>query len=442
MIFSFLKYLQPVNYFSLARNNGSFAFPKVEELPAVVLQQLEKDPCFYSEKAKSYDISWQALQKGYVGEVTTYQHFESLPLVDEYRFLHKYFHPIWCVYVLLLRLASFKNPFREVSAFIKGRGAKRSNYLQHPLKYSDYDSFQSSLLEEKPLVSVIIPTLNRYQYLKDVLLDLESQDYQYFEVIVVDQSDPFQEDFYKGWKLDLSAIQQKEKALWLARNRAIKMAKGEYILLYDDDSRVDNDWITQHLKTLDFFKAEVSSGVSISTSGAEVPQNYSFFRVSDQLDTGNVLIKKEIFKTTGLFDRQFEKQRMGDGEFGLRVYLHGFLNVSNPYAKRLHLKVGSGGLREMGSWDAFRSQKWFTPRPIPSVLYLFRKYYGNHQAKLALLKMVPPSIIPYKFKKNKPMLLLGAILSVFLLPVILIQVYKSWNLAGKMLKEGDKIESL
>jgi glycosyltransferase involved in cell wall biosynthesis len=31
---------------------------------------------------------------------------------------------------------------------------------------------------EQPLVSVIIPTLNRYVYLKDVMEDLEKQDYK------------------------------------------------------------------------------------------------------------------------------------------------------------------------------------------------------------------------------------------------------------------------
>lgn len=93
---------------------------------------------------------------------------------------------------------------------------------------------------------------------------------------------------------------------------------------------------------------------------------------------------------------------MGDGEFGLRAYLHGFLNVSNPLAKRLHLKVGSGGLRDMGSWDAFRTQKLWQPRPIASVLYLFRGYFGNQAAKRALWRNIPMAITPYRFKKIKP----------------------------------------
>jgi GT2 family glycosyltransferase len=212
------------------------------------------------------------------------------------------------------------------------------------------------------------------------------------------------------------------------------------LLFFDDDSRVGSDWITNHLKCLDFFKADLSSGVSISKVGAKVPEHYAFFRLSDQLDTGNVLIKKDVFKAIGLFDRQFEKQRMGDGEFGLRAYLHGFLNVSNPHAKRLHLKVGSGGLREMGSWDAFRTQRWFSPRPIPSVLYFFRSYFGNVAAKRALWRTVPLSIMPYKFKTNKGMMLLGVFVSLLLTPIVLFQVFKSWRLSGKKLKEGALIE--
>jgi hypothetical protein len=133
---------------------------------------------------------------------------------------------------------------------------------------------------------------------------------------------------------------------------------------------------------------------------------------------------------------------MGDGEFGLRAYLEGFKNISNPFAKRLHLKVGSGGLREMGSWDGFRPRKWLDPRPIPSVVYLFRKYHGNTAARWALLKTVPSSIMPYKYKRNSYMMLLGMVLSILISPLVFLQVYKSWSLACLKLKEGAKISNL
>lgn len=442
MLFNFLKYVQPTNYFALFNKHKQSVFPIVEQLPGHIYSQLVPDMGYKSDIAKQYDLSWQAIQKGYIGGAPCYSKIDALPLKDEYRFIRKYFNPLWASYIVVIRLLSFKNPIKEINAWYKSRETKQSTYLSNPISHSKWDKFESSLLKEQPKVSVVIPTLNRYEYLKDVLLDLEAQDYTNFEVIVVDQSEPFQEVFYADFKLDINLIHQEEKALWLARNKAVKIAKGDLLLLFDDDSRIDKDWISNHIKCLDYFKAEVSSGVSISTIGAEVPENYAFLRRSDQIDTGNVLIKKEVFKTIGLFDRQFEKQRMGDGEFGLRSHLEGFINISNPYAKRLHLKVGTGGLRQMGSWDGFRPKKWFGPRPIPSVIYLYRTYFGNYKTRLSLLKTVPPSIMPYRYKANKKLMGLGAVISVLILPLILVQVHKSWTLASEKLKQGALIDKL
>jgi len=443
MPFSFLKYLQPTHYFRLQEScTGAYVFPEPDSLGQAVLAKLKTDKYYETEQARLYDLSWQAIQKGYIGEAVCYTKFEVLPVIDEYRFIRTYFNSAWVFYVFLLRLFTFHNPVKEWKGWYKTRQIKRFDVYSNLLAYAKWETFNSELLQEKPLVSVIIPTLNRYTYLKDVLTDLEQQDYKHFEVIVVDQSNPFEAPFYDEFSLTLHVEYQEERALWLARNKAIKQSKGDYILLFDDDSRVAPDWISNHLKGLEAFNADVSSGVSISLVGAEVPKHYSYFKVSDQIDTGNVLIKKEVFKALGLFDRQFEGQRMGDGEFGLRVYLGGFKNVSNPYAKRLHLKVGTGGLREMGSWDAFRPKKWFAPRPIPSVLYFYRRYFGNTAACFALLRTVPMSVLPYRFKKNKSLLIIGVLLTILFLPVVCCQVLWSWHLSSKKLNEGPLIEHL
>jgi glycosyltransferase involved in cell wall biosynthesis len=426
----------------LKKHDGNSIFPKVSNLPMHIQKQLGRDLRFKSQMACDYDMSWRAIQLGYIGDAVCYKEIVPVSVYDNYVFIRKYVHWIWVLYVLILRLLSFKNPIVEVLGWWQSRDVNQKNSNLAVIPYLDWDTYESLLLQDRPLVSVVIPTLNRYDYLKDVFRDLEKQTYDHFEVLVVDQTDDFQNSIYEGWNIDLHYWHQKEKALWKARNNAIKKAKGDYILLYDDDSRVDSNWISNHIKCLDYFKADLSSGISISKTGAPIPSNYSFFRISDQLDTGNVLLKKEVFEKIGLFDCQFEKQRMGDGEFGLRSYLSGCLNISNPYAKRLHLKVGTGGLRDMGSWDAFRPKKWFSPRPIPSVLYLYRKYYGNNSARLALIKTIPPSIMPYRYKKSPSLMLLGAILSVFISPIIILQVYRSWQLSDFKLKEGEKIEKL
>ena len=415
-------------------------------------KQLEKegykiviDKGYSTNVAREYDLAWNAFQNGWIAKLKDAQPVadqQKIPVSDEYRFMRKYFHPLWSWYVLVLRLVTLKNPLIEIAGYVRALDVKRRKLGQAPVAYNDYNTLQSNLLLSKPLVSVIIPTLNRYRFLLDVFKDLEEQTYENFEVIVVDQSEPFQEQIYSNWNFPINFWYQKEKALWKARNEAIQSAKGDLILLYDDDSRVGPDWIEQHLKTMDYFDADISSGVSISAQGARVPHHYSFFRWSDQLDTGNALVKKKVFNTIGLFDRQFEKQRMGDGEFGLRAYLAGFRNVSNPLAMRDHLKVSEGGLRQMGSWDAWRPKSWRSPRPVPSVLYFYRRYFGNRAAMLSIASSLSPSMVPYRFKGKKWILLIIVFLSPLLLPLVTLQVIRSWRQASKKLSHGPIIDQL
>ncbi|MEY8848360.1 glycosyltransferase family 2 protein [Psychroserpens sp. XS_ASV72] len=441
MPFEFLKYLQPTHYFRLFTKSNKSVFPVVNDLPEVIHVELEADKHYQSSQAKDYDLSWQAIQKGYIGEANLYTDFAKLPVIDNYRFIRKNFHGAWVFYVLVLRLFSFKNPFVEFSSWYKTKSVKRLNIEPIQSYDADFANYRSELLERNPIVSVIIPTLNRYEYLKDILKDLELQDFKNFEVIVVDQSDAFDRSFYNDYDLDIQLIHQKEKALWLARNTAIQKARGEFIALSEDDVRIQSDWITTHLKCLDFFNAEVSAGVFYPENKG-IPKDRSFFAVASQFATGNAMLYKSVFEQVGLFDRQFEKQRMGDGEFGMRLYLADIKSISNPKASCVDVKAGVGGLREMGSWDAFRPSNFFAPRPIPSVLYFFRRYFGKTPSRLALLRMVPLSIFPYQFKKNKPLLLIGVLISILLLPIVCYQVSKSWYLATKKINEGPIIPKL
>ncbi|WP_178988991.1 glycosyltransferase family 2 protein [Winogradskyella schleiferi] len=441
MPFSFLKYLQPTHYFQRFTKNGQSIFPKAHDLPVDIIDQLQPDSLYSSAEAKDYDLSWQAIQLGYIGNTETYRSFSKVPIKDEYHFIRKNFHSAWVFFVFVLRILSFHNPFKESKSWFSTRNTNQLKASNNSIAYETWEPFQSQLIEEKPLVSVIIPTLNRYDYLKSVLKDLEAQDYSNFEVIVVDQSDDFNVAFYNDFKLNFQIINQKEKALWLARNTAIKASKGEWVALSEDDVRIKPDWIRMHLKCLDFYNAKISAGVFFP-EGQQIPKSRSFFAIASQFATGNAMLQRTVFEKVGLFDRQFEKQRMGDGEFGMRLYLNGLKSISNPKAFCIDVKAGTGGLREMGSWDAFRPSNFFAPRPIPSVLYYFRKYYGNASARLALLRTVPISIFPYQFKKNKPLVLIGLFVTLLILPIVGFQVWKSWHLSSKKLKKGAIIEPL
>lgn len=435
MIFRFIKYTQPSWQFNIQlASSKCFASCYIEEqdIPQGII-----DDRFETLSARLGDAGYNLCIRGRLlqsstGEVTKQHELPPPTLKDEYTFVRKYWGAPWASFALLVRMFTFKNPFKEIGAYISSRKVKRINAYAQPFIDESYNGFQSSIINACPLVAVIIPTLNRYTYLKDVLYDLEKQSYKNFEVLVFDQSDNFDSGFYKQFSLPIKVHHQKEKLLWTARNNAVKATAAEYLLFFDDDSRVNENWIHEHLKCIDFYNADISAGVSLATVGQKIPASYSYFRWADQFDSGNAMVKRSVFKSIGLFDEKFNGQRMGDGEFGYRAYLNGFKSISNPLASRVHLKVSSGGLREIGSWDGFRPKKWFAPKPLPSVVYLYKKYLSKPLYLNAVLIGIMLSNVPYKYKRNNKMLLLSMLLTVIKSPVLLIQFYRSAKIANQM----------
>lgn len=445
-MFEFLTYVRPAWYYRLHGQAAMPLYAKDDIRAGLESGMLQRDDSYRTSQAVDADLLYQALRAGLLRR--------SLPdaepftvngvtdVRDNYRFIRTYFSFRWSLVTLLYRIATFHDPFVEISAFAKAARKSRRRVISSAASFDGFREHAGGKLDESQKVSVIIPTLNRYAYLKDVLADLEGQSYRNFEVIVCDQSDHFEPVIYDGWTFPVKVLRQQEKALWLARNRCIVESKGDLILLFDDDSRVGPDWIQMHVACLSYFSCDISAGVTDTVVGNRLSDRDFRFHYSDVFDTGNSLVRRRVFEATGLFDRQFEKQRMGDGEFGLRSYLAGHPSVSNPCAIRKHLKVETGGLREFGSWDAFRPGKIFSPRPVPSVLYFVRRYFGEVSARFFVLNSIVSSVVPYRHKNNPLLKLISPLLFIPLTPVILLQVMKSWRLSSTKLAIGPLVEPL
>ncbi len=430
-MFNFIKYIQPLWYYRLASRMPHAVLLDKEELDKLV----EAGSIFrgnYIEGESVYlDLAYQALQMGYIPNQSDKPNFQNSVVdgvADNYRFIFRHFGKAKALYVLFWRIISFENPIREIYSFLKNRESKVL------LKFieSEQNRFLRQTITE-PRVSVIIPTLNRYEYLKDVLSDLEKQTYKNFDVWICDQSDKFNEEFYKGWSLDLNVIKQEEKALWRARNKCVKDCNSDWVLFSEDDVRINSEWLTNHMKVFDSTNAKVVCGVFHKDEN--LPQELKKLRIATFFASGNGLVHKSVFDKCGLFDEKFEKMRMGDGEFGLRCALNGVLMVQNPYSPCIDIKAPTGGLRQMGAWDAIHSIGLFKPRPIPSSLYLARKHFDNETALIYGLSQLPKSLIPYRLKGSgalkKIPYLFGSIL---LSPILLLTFWMSWKKSTEMLE--------
>ena len=88
-----------------------------------------------------------------------------------------------------------------------------------------------------PLISVIIPTFNRRAELAELLESLTRQSYRPFEVIIVnDCGEPVEPvaELYPELDIKLVTLETNSKHVH-ARNRGLELARGELIMLCDDD---------------------------------------------------------------------------------------------------------------------------------------------------------------------------------------------------------------
>lgn len=92
---------------------------------------------------------------------------------------------------------------------------------------------------KKPLVSVIIPVYNVKEYLKECIDSILTQVYTNLEVLLVDDGSTDGSgdmcDEYAELDKRIKVIHQKNQGVSSARNRALNVAKGEYVLFVDSD---------------------------------------------------------------------------------------------------------------------------------------------------------------------------------------------------------------
>jgi glycosyltransferase involved in cell wall biosynthesis len=97
-----------------------------------------------------------------------------------------------------------------------------------------------------PLVSVIIPTFNRAELLKRAVNSVINQEYQNFEIIIIDDSTKGNsENAVKGFpERNIKYLKRKQRESVAAkRNIGITLSKGTYIAFLDDD----DEWLPKKL---------------------------------------------------------------------------------------------------------------------------------------------------------------------------------------------------
>lgn len=201
------------------------------------------------------------------------------------------------------------------------------------------------------MVSVIITTYKRSDYICRAIDSVLNQSYHDVEVIVVDDNDSDSIDrnqmeivmtAYKGDKRVKYIKHKKNMNGAAARNTGIKNSSGDYITFLDDDDFFLSDRINELVSTLEMhtdydcaytglIKIENNKITGIYPPEYEGTQEekllnlYSFFRSGS-----NLFFKKSVFEKLKGFDTDFKRHQ--DVEFMSRFFQYYKIKAINNYS--------------------------------------------------------------------------------------------------------------
>ena len=247
----------------------------------------------------------------------------------------------------------------------------------------DFSSLQKTLstADEKEDYDVIIPTMGRVEYLKDVLHDLAAQTLKPRQVIIVEQNEDTDATSDLGylkseqWPFQLSHDFIHQTGACNARNRAIDKTMSPWVLFFDDDIRVESNFFNRVIINLVESKAKALTFACLQKGESEDQKDYlqwAFFGSGCSIVHRDVIDKCE-------FDMALEHGYGEDVDYGMQIRNAGYDIIYAPQIQILHLKAPVGGFRkpQIFPWTEDSVQ----PKPSPFIMYFRQKNFSQLQLK-------------------------------------------------------------
>jgi len=308
-------------------------------------------------------------------------------------------------------------------------------------------------IEGNPTVSYIIPTMMRQEFTLQLLKDLAVQTYPVSQVVVVDATPENSRNEKLYWEnkfpFELIVKWQETKGSCRARNEAIELCTGDYIVFGDDDVCVQPDFIKNHIKLLQTYKVNACNGLDIRADNMQQglkDLNHKLLQLGESrwkvgTDVGfsnaNSCVKTVYVRKLVGNDINFDGGYGEDSDFGFSLVKLGQIVILNPFSPNLHLKPPVGGYRFWGSqaritgkkrktqpWELDTPVKHITPVPSPTVMYGIMKHFTPQQ----VLEYKHKHFFLYLFKGSKK----GFLYRFFRIPYKYLQFKKSLFYAEKL----------
>jgi GT2 family glycosyltransferase len=253
-----------------------------------------------------------------------------------------------------------------------------------------------------PLVSIIVVNWNGRAHLGECLNSLHNQTFLDFEIIVVDNgstdgSVEYVESHFAGFARILR--NSENTGFSKGNNQGIKVARGEYIALLNNDAQADRHWLTELVRVAE---ADCRIGMLASKiylqGGRKIIDNVGHLIYRDGLNRGRgrleedrgqfdkieevlfpsgcaALYRREMLEEIGLFDEDFFAYG-DDTDLGLRGRLAGWKCLYVPQAVVSHrYSQSSSPYSPLKAFFVERNRVWIAVKYFPLSLLLKSPFY-------------------------------------------------------------------
>jgi len=208
-------------------------------------------------------------------------------------------------------------------------------------------------------VSVIIPAYNSAEWIAETIESVLAQDYQNFEVIVVDDGSNDETSFKVAQFPTVKYVLKDNGGTASARNKGISEATGEYIALVDSDDLWEPEKLSLQMALLERTGVEWVYSDAFAFDDKTGQRLFPFSKGVGKLYSGDILsqlfvkcfipsptpvVSRRVFETVGYFNESGDVFNREDWEMWLRIArLYPVEFVNRPLAHyRMHQRSKTG----------------------------------------------------------------------------------------------------
>src|SRR5574344_1563354 len=248
-------------------------------------------------------------------------------------------------------------------------------------------------------ISIIIPLYNSEKYINKTLDSIKCQTYKNIEIIIVDDGSTDDSinkilDYKQKNEIDFRILKQYNQNASIARNRALEVATGDYVLFIDSDDELYCSTVLESIiEQIGDFDLLVGDYIIVDENSKYISsyENIPTLNVNSQFKylynnplMSNKLYKMSIIKKYNLF---FSNVRIGqDLNFYLKYLLH------SPNIKYFHENLFK---YRIASNSMSRCLNNYNFLDIYNSFELIRKYYVYYEANNEVQDYIIPASIFY-----------------------------------------------